>query len=127
MSKRKSSQPSVADIFAKKVALTEKESDDDDNNITSDVTQSKQHILIDLNVEQAKCENGIDWIVSCLFDIHFTGTSLHEVELESEVESVAAGGSAPTSIPKTKTQSQLQPSASAGSFSSVIYRKSNAI
>lgn len=103
MSKRKSHQSSVADYFKKKLVITENENDDDSDNLTSDAKQSKQHVLIDLSIEQVKCDIGINWILNH-FDIRFTGTGSHEVELESEVESFAAGYSTTTSQKKS-TQS----------------------
>lgn len=100
MSKRKSHQSSVADYFKKKLVITENENDDDSDNLTSDAEQSKRHVLIDLSIEQVKCDIGINWMILNHFDIRFTGTGSHEVELESEVESLAAGYSTTTSQKK---------------------------
>lgn len=113
MPKRKFTQSALEGFFKNKLVSTDGESNVDDDT-QSDATQSKQHILIDFNIEQEKCENGIDWIVLCLFDIHFTDTSSHEVVLESEVERVEAGCSASTS--QIKTKSQPQSSATTGPY-----------
>lgn len=76
--KRKLSQLTLAEMFAKKSNETEEES-------ASGTDESKQHILIDLSMHQMANETGIDWTIRFNFDIHFIDPSSQQIDLERPI------------------------------------------